>query len=163
MRLSGSDTDWLAREYPGLRLNPSSDKIEGELTFHAAYESCSGKVWMGDDTLNRGRPHFLCDTYSIQVELDSIDANGWPKVRETGGRFLKVAKKERVKPIDLHFYSDGQCCMGINFGTEPNLTIEQLLQDLLIPFLYRLSFTDAYGIEAAKKTFGASTLTETRV
>ena len=151
LKLSGSDFDWLGRDFPGLRLDPTGGKMTGELTFHAAFESHSGKLWIGDDSEKRIRSHFLCDTFSISVELDAIDANGWPTVREVGGRHLRIAEKENVEIVDLHFFPDGRCCLGIEFGTERRLTIERFIQDLLIPFLYRLSYTDAYGLDAAKR------------
>ena len=55
-----------------------------------------------------------------------------------------------MKPIDLHFYEDGACCLGIRYAREKNLTIEQFLYQRVIPFFYRLSYTDQYGIKAAR-------------
>ncbi len=150
INISDSDLEWLASDFPGLRFNPAKREIYGELSFCAAYNEESGKLWIGDDIENRSKSHFLCDTFSISVELDAIDANGWPTVREVGGRHLRIADKERVEQIDLHFFPDGRCCLGINLGIEHKTTIERFVQELLIPFLYRLSFVDAYGIDAAR-------------
>ena len=150
INVSDSDLEWLASNFPGLRLNPAKRVIYGELSFGAAYNTKSGKLWIGDDIENRSKSHFLYDTFSVSVEFDAIDANGWPTVREVGGRYLKIAAKERVESIDLHFFPDGRCCLGISLGIERRLTIERFVQELLIPFLYRLSFVDAYGIDAAR-------------
>jgi hypothetical protein len=151
IRISGSDLDWLNRNFPGLRLDLDDRRIVGDLSFCATYDSKSEKLWIGDEIENRSNSRFLCDTYSVIVELDSIDANGWPAVREVGGRYLRIADKEEVEILDLHFFPDGRCCLGINLSIERRLTIERFVQELLIPFLYRLSYVDAYGIDAARR------------
>ena len=149
--LSGSDLDWLARNFSGLHVDSTKRRIIGEITFCAAYDKKSGKLWIGDDIVNSGRRHFLRDTFSVAIDLDVLDANGWPKISEVGGRYGRIAEKEKVGIIDLHFFSDGSCCLGVRFVRDRNLTIQGLMLELLVPFFYRLSYADYYGIDAAKR------------
>ena len=72
-------------------------------------------------------------------------------MRETGGRRQDIAEQEGVDAIDLHFYSDGSCCLGLRFAPEGRLTIDGLMTRLVIPFFYRLSYTDKHGLEAGRR------------
>lgn len=84
------------------------------------------------------------------MDSDLIEDNGWPIVYETDGKSAGIAAKHNVKLIDLHFFEDGACCLGIRFLRDKNLTLERFLYHLLIPFFYRLSYVDNYGIKAAQ-------------
>ena len=103
-------------------------------------------------------PHSFATSYSLCIDLNSIGSNGWPRVYEIGGRHQATSIKHNVDAIYLHFYPDESCCLGIRFSPERFLTIERLMDELVIPFLYRLSYVDKKGLTAAKKTFGVSTL-----
>ena len=152
MKLSGSDIRWLKSSFPNLSYNAEAQKIEGELDFCAAFNRRSGKLQFGSDPTARTLYTYLCDIFEIEIHLGpgSVLENGWPKVYEIGGRHTKIAGKNNVEPIDLHFFEDGACCLGIGYAREKDLTIKQFLYQLVIPFFYRLSYTDKYGINAAQ-------------
>ena len=64
---------------------------------------------------------------------------------------MTIAKKCGLRTIDLHFYSDDDsCCLGIRYSHDKNLTIGQFIDELVIPFFYRLSFVERHGLAAAR-------------
>ena len=152
MRFVETDIFWLKTSFPNLKYDAEAQKIVGELDFCAAFNKRSGKMQFGSDPTARTLYTYLCDVFEIEIYLEpgSIQENGWPKVYEVGGRYTRIAEKNNVDPIDLHFFEDGACCLGIRYAREKNLTIERFLYQRVIPFFYRLSYTDNYGLEAAR-------------
>ena len=150
MKPSASDLEWLTQCYPGLLYDANDNDIVGELVFCAGYDSRIGRVRIGDDDAHRQLASFLCDSYSLRIDLNSIDTNGWPRVYETGGRHQILSNKHDVDTIDLHFYPDGTCCLGIRFPPERFLTMELFIDELVVPFLFRLSYVDKNGPLAAR-------------
>ncbi len=151
MRLDISDVEWLARTFPDLRYDPAVRIIAGDLAFCAAYDSSSGKVLIGEDSAGRRLSSFLRDAFSVKIDLDSADSNGWPRVYEIGRRYVDIAARQGVKVIDLHFYDTGACCLSIRRVPDRFLTIERFMDELVVPFFYRLSYVDRYGLDAAKR------------
>ena len=140
-----------ARCIPGLLYDKNANEIAGEIASCAAYDSGIDRVRIGNDDAHRRLASFLCDSYSLRIDLNSIDRNGWPRVYEVGGHHQTISTKQNVDAIDLHFYPDGSCCLGIRFSPERLLTLERFIDELVIPFLYRLSYVDKNGLPAAKK------------
>ena len=156
MNLTDSDLKWLRTFFPSLVYDRNAQRIVGELDFCACFDSATNKMQIEglerDDSI-RKLDSFLCDVFEIEIRLDteSIRSNGWPTVFEIGGRSDAIAKKFGVDKIDLHFYLHGDsCCLGIRHSPERNLKIKRFLYDLVIPFFYRLAYTDQCGIEAAR-------------
>lgn len=154
MILTHHDRELLAEYFPDLRHEPATRKIVGELSFCAAYDTDTAQLRIekgGADPDIRAIPGFISDAFEVEIRLDyeSTGANGWPAALEVGGRRQAIAERCGVALADLHFFSDGTCCMGIKLSRERNLTLEQFLYELLIPFLYRLGYVDRYGIAAA--------------
>ena len=83
-------------------------------------------------------------------EPESGNSPPWPSVREIGGRRAAIARKEGATLADLHFYEDETCCLSIRLALDPHLRIDRFIHDLVIPFFYRLSFVDAFGLQAAR-------------
>lgn len=150
-RLSEADLDWMRAGFPGLTHDPAARSIEGTLEFSAAYNDASGKVRIGREDSDSERASFLSDAFSVRIDLGKADANGWPLVYETGGRYREIADREGVDFADLHFYPDGQCCLGIQYAADRRLTVETLIDGLLIPFFYRLSYVDRHGLASARR------------
>lgn len=150
MRIRGSDLEWLNKYLPSLLYAAQEQQISGELSFCAAYERSSGKLHTGAAPDRQELPTFLCDTFQVSIHLDCIDGNGWPKVYETGGRCQAIAEGKGIQFIDLHLYNDGACCLGINCAPAGNLTLGDFVEELVIPFLYRLAYVDRFGLESAR-------------
>lgn len=84
------------------------------------------------------------------TESESGNPPAWPSVLEIGGRRTEIARKEGASLADLHFYRDATCCLSIRFASDPSLRIDRFIHELVIPFFYRLSFVDAFGLQAAR-------------
>jgi len=155
MRPLVEDINWLRSWFPSLVFEPEAQRIVGELSFCACYEKTTGKVkieLLKPDRVIRESDSFLCDAFEIEILLDaeSVGTNGWPKVHEVGGRYKSIAEKCNVGVIDLHFYLDGTCCLGIRRSQERDLTIKRFICEIVIPFFYRVSYTDLFGIDATR-------------
>ena len=155
MRLTDRDLQWLECFLPSLSYKPDALRIVGELSFCACYSGDTGKVEierLERDNRIRSSNSLLCDAFEVEIRLDSesVEASGWPKVFEVGGRWKSIAERVRVQPIDLHLFEDGHFCLAIKYTPDTRLPLERFLYDLVIPFLYRLSYIDTWGIDAAR-------------
>ena len=150
MKLTANEIQWLESCFPSLQYRSSSPKIIGELDFRAAYDNESGELIIGDNA--RGMPHFISDVFEVMICLANLDTNGWPKVYEIGGRHCQIAKQCQVPIIDLHFYpNDDRCCLSLRYGKARNFRIKNFFPELVIPFFYRLSYIEKFGITASQK------------
>ena len=150
MNLRGADLQWLASSFPEMEYVPDHGTIEGLLRFCAAFDRSSGQLMLGDATELQSMDAFLCDAFEVRVELRDVGGNGWPKVYEVGGRCSAIAEHNQCQMIDLHLFDDGACCLGLNYARARNLTLQRFMQELVIPFLYRLAYTDRYGLNVAR-------------
>ena len=149
MKITDKEIEWLGFHFPNLQYEADSQKIAGELNFCAAYDNESGEVIVGESA--RQEDCFIRDVFEIKIDLKTFDANGWPKVYEADGRYRQIAKKWNLEIIDLHVSSDdGMCCLGIKRGNNRNFSIKHFLPELVIPFFYRLSYTEKFGIDASR-------------
>lgn len=150
MKITDSDIEWLRSDFPNLYYEANSQKILGELDFCAVYDNESGKMIIAD--LPEETDFLIRDVFEVEIRLDDIDVNGWPKVFEVGGKYCRIAEKCEVPIIDLHIYpKDGACCLGIKYRDSKHLGIKEFLHELVIPFFYRLSYTDKFGIDRARR------------
>ena len=150
MKITDSDLRWLRSNFPNLYYEANSQKILGELGFCAVYDNESGKITIAD--LTEETDFLIRDVFEVEICLDELDMNGWPKVYEVSEKYHRIAKKCEVPIIDLHIYpDDGACCLGITYRDSKQLCIKGFLHELVIPFFYRLSYTDQFGIDRARK------------
>ena len=145
------DLEWLAASFPDLRYDAEAGVIEGELKLCAAYDGEQGKLRIGSDDATANMDSYLSDSFYIRTALDTLDQNGLPVVYEVGGRHTRVAERESIETIDLHFYPDGACCLGLQFLADRHTTLREFIDELVVPFFYRLSYTDAHGLEASRQ------------
>lgn len=152
LTVAGSDLTWLKVNYPNLRYNALQHRVAGKLEFCAEYDEATELLTIGIDPAVKKLHTHLCDVFEIEMRMDpeSIMQNGWPRVYETDGRYTRIAQKTNVPTVDLHFFPDGSCCLGINYFPERNLTLERFVNELVIPFFYRLSYIDRFGIDSAR-------------
>ena len=149
LKVTDRDLDWLEEEFPNLYYEPNVQKIMGELDFWAAYDNASGKMTIGTNA--KTAAYFLRDVFEIEICLGTLDENGWPKVYEVGRRHQKIAQKWNIALIDLHFYSDSSCCLGINLGVSRGFPLKAFFHERVIPFFYRLSYVDKFGIATSQR------------
>ena len=153
MRLTDDDVRWFQDNFSGLLYDPESHRIRGELEFWARYDISEKKV-----LISNGRfcsvsdsDRFIHDTFEIEVDLDSTCINGWPIVRETGRRHKSIAERLGIDELDLHIDSNGICCLGIRMSLQKHLTIRCFILELVVPFFFRVAYTERNGIDAARK------------
>ena len=148
--LRQADLEWLAASFPDLRYDPEAGVIMGELKLRAAYDRGHERLHIGSDDATARMDSYLRDSFSIWIELNTLDQNGWPTVYEVGGRYSRIADRENVDTFDLHFYPDGACCLGLQLLADRRTTLKEFMDELVIPFFYRLSYTDIHGLLAVK-------------
>ena len=117
----------------------------------AAFDSGQEKLRIGSDKATASMDSYLCDSFSIRIELDALDQNGWPTVYEVGGRHARIADREKIETIDLHFYPDGACCLGLQLLADRRTTRKEFMDELVVPFFYRLPYTDVHGLQSARQ------------
>ena len=94
---------------------------------------------------------YVSDSFSLRVELNTLDQNGWPTVYEVGGRYTWIAARENIELIDLHFFPGGACCLGLQLLADRRTTLKEFMDEMVVPFFYRLSYIDAHGLGAARQ------------
>ena len=150
MKLSDNEIKWLKSNFPNLQYNEKSQKIVGELDFCAAYDNESQKVMIG--TLADETDLLIRDVFEVEICLDDLDMNGWPKVHEIGNRHFEIAQKCNIDIIDLHINpEDNTCCLGIKRPDNRIFRIKSFIHERVIPFLYRLSYVEKFGIDVTSK------------
>ena len=150
MILRRTDLEWLALHFPEMEHLSDRGILEGSLPFCAAFDRTTGKLTLGDSAELRAMDTFLCDAFAVRVDFKSIGFGGWPKVIEIGNRSAAIAEQNDCPLIDLHLFEDGALCLGISYAPTRNLTLQRFVQEIVIPFLYRLAYADRHGLEAAQ-------------
>ena len=150
MNVTGSGLDWLSQHQPLLLTSAGSSRISGVLGVSAYYDRTARKVVTGERPEIGSRDTFLADQFTIVIDLEDREMDGWPKVYEVSMRHNFVARRYRLHVSDLHFYPDDSACLGLPYPGDPPLTIESFVSTLVEPFFYRLSYVDLYGIAAAR-------------
>ena len=149
MKITDKEIEWLGLHFPDLQYEADSQKIVGELNFCAAYDNESREMIFDDSARQEDR--FIQAVFRIKIDLKTFDANGWPKVYEVGERYRQIAKKWNIEIIDLHVSSDdGRCCLGIKRGNNRSFSIRDFIPELIIPFFYRFSYTEKFGLAASR-------------
>lgn len=149
--LRQADREWLGANLPGLRCDREAGVITGELELRAACDSEQGKLRIRHDDATAGMDSYLCDLFSIRIDLDALDRNGWPAVYEVGDRHALIADTEQVDTIDLHSYPDGYCCLGLQSSTDRRTPLKEFIEEVVVPLFYRLSCTEVHGLESARR------------
>lgn len=150
--VTASDLEWLRVYYPNLKYNALHHKIEGELDFCAEFDKTLGLLTIRFHSAVMKSCTFLCDVFEIEIRMDSdsMMENGWPTAFEVGGRHRRIAEKVGVQTVDLHFLENGACCLGISYFLDRNLTVGRFVNELVVPFFYRLSYADHFGLNASR-------------
>lgn len=161
MKPTADDLIWLSAAYPGLVYEPSNNLVRGELRFAASYDKPRDRLSIEGSDLDgeiRTTLNLIIDAFDITIELDSTPSktSPWPKVTETGGRRELIAQKLLIDPIDLHMFSnDGSCCLSISYASADELALRDFILELVVPFFYRLSYVERYGLEkTARELWG---------
>lgn len=95
IKLNKEDIDFLRKEYPELDYNETNNTISGNLCFCRSYDEKK-----------------ICGKYAVEFKLEHGDNSILPKVRETKGKILNIAKRKNKSRADVHLNShDGELCL----------------------------------------------------
>lgn len=132
IELSQEDIEWLNTEYPNIKVDLLSEKLEGEIGFIRAYEG-----------------YEIADSYSVRISLKTDGNSILPKVYEISNKIASIVKKYKKELIDLHVNSDGSFCLAISEKEQSlfdhGFTIKEFFKNSLEPFLYQMSYYDHKG------------------
>lgn len=138
IKLSKDDIEIFEKEAPRLKYDTSVNLISGELGFNLCYDEKGVRI---------------TDSYSIQIDLNSVADGIMPVVKETGGRIKKTAERMGKPLADLHISQDGSLCLGIppkikeRYSSGFNLL--RLIHHIQ-EHLYWVSYVEKYGNEPWK-------------
>ena len=152
--LSPLEVRELADRHPGLSLDPDRNVIAGELHIQASYQGY-GKGLLINSPRRRIDRIYLEDDFELEIRLtyEPSYLMPWPPVYETGGRAQRIMQEQQVPKEDLHFFSMdpdiNQCCLGLQ-NTDDWKGILPFLDEIVIPFFYRLSYASKFGADRAE-------------
>jgi hypothetical protein len=138
--LTTSEKQWLKSSHPTLRiLEKASVSISGQLHFDMVFDPTKSLYIYHPNGEFTSSPNRIIDKYEIEVLFE--ESLLVPKVRETGGRIVNVAKSLGKQLVDLHLMAeDGSCCMCVPMRVSaylPNgLNLPDLFNNLVTPFFY---------------------------
>ena len=151
------DLKWLESACPGLSYKAAYNQIRGHLRFAASYDKSVDRLMIEGSDLDfdvRTHQNFVNDVFEISIDLDAApsETSPWPSVIEIGGRKESIAKQLGVDAIDLHMFSnDGSCCLSISFASANDLTVREFIEELVVPFFYRLSYVERHGVVKTRR------------
>ncbi|RLD60186.1 MAG: hypothetical protein DRJ01_10085 [Bacteroidetes bacterium] len=95
IRLNELEINFLSESYKGLTYNETNNTISGILSFYRSY---NGKKVKGK--------------YSIEFKLEHGNNSILPKVRETKGKILSIAKRKKISRAEVHLNNEeGEMCL----------------------------------------------------
>ena len=157
LNLSEEEISEIKTIFPKLECDISSGLIYGEIDFEGFYEKNARSSITFEIGSNGGLNHrrllknFIEDSYHIEINLFEINPfDHLPFVKETGGRVEKISRNIQCSKIDLHIFKDNTLCLGLDNSLDHKIGIIEFIQELIIPFLYRLSYADKFGLKATK-------------
>ena len=143
--------------FPKLEYDISSGSIYGEIDFEGFYEKNAESLMNLEIGANGGLEHkqllknFIEDSYHIEINLSKINPlDHLPFVKETEGRIEKISQNIRCSISDLHIFDGNTLCLGLHNCPDHRIGIIEFIEELIIPFLYRLSYAEKFGLKAAK-------------
>ncbi len=152
IELSKEDQDWLAVNYPGIKLKDvdAIPRLSGSIEFDMVYDPQTSQSILNSGTLDGTNKYHITDTYKVEVILNAAKNSILPVTQEVGGRIESLAKKLNKPIIDLHTYPDGSLCLcarqaELSYFPE-KFELPVFIQELLIPFLYSHTFYERNGV-----------------
>ena len=150
MNIIGDDLCWIWKHQPLLTPGLENSSVHGTLRVSTYYDRESGRVVTGRGLTVLSHRTFVSAQFEINIRLDVLDSNGWPKVFDAGMRHWWIAKRHEIQVADLHFYPSGYACLGIRYPWDRPFTLGHFLAEMVEPFFYRLAYVDLYGLKAAR-------------
>lgn len=159
---------WLIKNQPELHYDEKQGKISGTILFTASWD---GESFAINTMYNRSASEVvISDKYKITIELKyktrwaplhgktAAIPNRQPPAYTDRKRIENlIAKSMITQPCtglaDLHIHPSWELCTGFHptHVTRRNFSIKEYIEETLIPWLYRTSYAEKYGLEKADK------------
>lgn len=153
--LSSLNADWLANNQPAMQCDDRRGAISGALAMRAAWDRNAGELVVNP---KRPMPLTIEGDYEIAIHLRYEPRlvpipNRSPRVFETGGKARAIVGKKVASTIDLHMYTSGEMCLGINVAppVKERFDLSQFIEIDVISWLYRFAYVDRFGLDKARK------------
>jgi len=155
MIINNDEIDWLNKNHPGLAidsLSKTSIVIRGDFKFKAAYNNFD-KGYITIPKANSSYSHpVIEDSYVIEI-FSLLDLSTFPSIKNIDGRLLRLAEKSHRDSRDFHVYSEPFLRKNLLCVVGPldadrikgNITLRELLNNILLPFFYDNSHYEQYG------------------
>lgn len=131
IKLTEQEFSFLESEYPDLKLDKGENTISGVLALNCSFNNIPIKA-----------------KYDIEFHLEINGNSTLPKVRETGGKILKMAKRKKLSPDDFHLNNkQGELCLIIPAKEKQRYPNGFNLKEYLMhveEHLYWISYFDRY-------------------
>lgn len=134
IKLTKNDTEYLSCNFPNLLYDNEENVITGIISFNLKYKFVDAEP--------------ITDEYQLEIDLNKISSYGLPRVRETGGKILNIAKCKKLFWGDLHLNSeDGEMCIILPPKAKekyPNGFDLQIFLEHIQEHLYWVSYYEKY-------------------
>lgn len=131
--LSLKDAEWIATQYPGLKIDMTNKCIVGDIYLNRTYNGTT-----------------LTNIFSIKVMLELLPNMVLPKVYETSNKLQNIANRLELSKIeDIHVNNDKSLCLAI-YGREEEcfsdkFTIKEFFENCLEPYFFWVSYYEKFG------------------
>jgi len=144
MEIHKADRRVIESEQPQLAITSHGDDflITGIFHFWAAYDENESSYIINPSDRDCKRLICIRDDYEVEILLPSKE-NGFPRVKETGGRIRAVAERHKLPPQDVHQYEDNRLCI-IGFLDQTKFAVSDFLRIPLLQFFYDQSYFSRY-------------------
>ena len=151
--VSPVDLEQLAERHPQLAYDAETNVLSGNLRVQASYRP--GRGLNLNIPRRAGDRMYVEDNFAIEIQLthNRPALAPWPPVYETGGRAQRIMEEQGVGIAGLHFFDErtdvNHCCLGLQ-NTDEWRGIIPFIDELVVPFFYRLAYAARYGVERAE-------------
>jgi len=131
IKLTKQELSFLKSEYPDLKFDTGENTISGVLALNCTYKDIPIKA-----------------KYNIEFHLEINGASILPRVRETKGKIIKMARRKNINPVDFHLNNiEGEMCLIIPAKEKQRYPHGFDLKEFLLHIeehLYWISYFDRY-------------------
>ena len=144
MVINNDDRNFISNFFE-LKFGNGEKLLHGRLSFIVSFNKRSNKkytIYKKFSSKIKDK-YLICDSYDIEIDLSST--NIYRSVRETSRKIEKIAEIRGVDLDYLHCYKDGKVCVFGYLDEKQNISLEEFLGEVVIPFFYDQSFFCKYG------------------